>query len=249
MYVNDKKERDIMKRFIVFIAAMMIAMGVFGAATLDSGIPTDLEILVTAQNLYDYDVLTVDNLVALDILDRDTLRGLDLIMPLNNFAATATPEASMDVTEGYEVGSFWYDTTNDVMYSCIDSTTDTAVWFPMAVQTALPLNNFAATATPEASMDVTEGYEVGSFWYDTTNDVMYSCIDSTTDTAVWFPMAVQTALPLNNYAATAAPNATDSSYNGYSVGSIWIDTTADNFYICLDDTSLSGVWTVAAGDS
>jgi hypothetical protein len=192
MYVNDKKERDIMKRFIVFIAAMMIAMGVFGAATLYSGIPTDLEILVTAQNLYDYDVLTVDNLVALDILDRDTLRGLDLIMPLNNFAATATPEASMDVTEGYEVGSFWYDTTNDVMYSCIDSTTDTAVWFPMAVQTALPLNN---------------------------------------------------------YAATAAPNATDSSYNGYSVGSIWIDTTADNFYICLDDTPLSGVWTVAVGGS
>jgi hypothetical protein len=190
MYVNDKKERDIMKRFIVFIAAMMIAMGVFGAATLDSGIPTDLEILVTAQKLYDYDVLTVDNLVALDILDRDTLRGLDLIMPLNNFAATATPEASMDVTEGYEVGSFWYDTTNDVMYSCIDSTTDTAVWFPMAVQTALPLNN---------------------------------------------------------YAATAAPNATDSSYNGYSVGSMWVDVTNDDVYICTDDTSLSGSWTDALG--
>lgn len=180
-----------MKKLVILFVVIMATLMTFGAATLDSGIPTDLEILVTAQNLYDYDVLTVDNLVALDILTQDSLRELDLIIPLHNFAATDTPEASMDVTEGYEVGSFWYDTTNDVMYSCIDATTDTAIWFPMAVQTALPLNNYGATTAP----------------------------------------------------------GTNSSTEGYSVGSIWIDTTADNFYICLDDTAGNGVWTVATGDS
>jgi hypothetical protein len=87
-----------MKRFIVFIAVLTMAFSVFGAATLNSGLPTDLEILVTAQNLYDYDVLTQDNFIALDIIPE--------VVPLNNFEATATPEASMDVTEGYEVGSF-----------------------------------------------------------------------------------------------------------------------------------------------
>ena len=180
-----------MKKLVIFIVVIMATLMTFGAATLDSGIPTDLEILVTAQNLYDYDVLTVDNLVALDILTQDTFRELDLIIPLHNFSGTATPEASMDVTEGYEVGSFWYDTTNDVMYSCIDATTDTAVWYTVGVQ------------------------------------------------------AIE---PVNNYAATTAPGTVNSD-QGYSVGSIWIDTTADNFYICLDDTAGTGVWTVALGDS
>jgi hypothetical protein len=166
-----------MKRFIVFIAVLTMAFSVFGAATLNSGLPTDLEILVTAQNLYDYDVLTQDNFIALDIIPE--------VVPLNNFEATATPEASMDVTEGYEVGSFWFDTTNDVMYSCIDATTDTAIWYIVGVQALEPINNYAATEAPAGTDDVSEGYSVGSMWVDVTNNNVYFCLDSTEGSAVW----------------------------------------------------------------
>ncbi len=46
----------------------------------------------------------------------------------------------------------------------------------------------------------------------------------------------------NNYIATTAPSATDDSASGYAVGSVWIDVTADERYVCLDATATSAVW-------
>ena len=48
---------------------------------------------------------------------------------------------------------------------------------------------------------------------------------------------------VNNLAASAAPGATDDSDPaGYGVGSLWLDTTADKAYICLDATNGAAVW-------
>lgn len=47
----------------------------------------------------------------------------------------------------------------------------------------------------------------------------------------------------NNYAAAVAPTATDDSAAGYEVGSQWFDTTADVWYVCLDATAASAIWT------
>lgn len=47
----------------------------------------------------------------------------------------------------------------------------------------------------------------------------------------------------HSLAKTAAPGTGDDSLDGYSVGSVWIDTTADKAYICLDATSTAAVWT------
>jgi len=41
----------------------------------------------------------------------------------------------------------------------------------------------------------------------------------------------------NNLSATASPGATDDSAAGYAVGSLWIDTTGDKSYICVDATT------------
>lgn len=47
---------------------------------------------------------------------------------------------------------------------------------------------------------------------------------------------------LDKFDATTAPTANDDSGDGYEVGSIWVDTTADDAYICLDNTSTAAVW-------
>jgi hypothetical protein len=58
---------------------------------------------------------------------------------------------------------------------------------------------------------------------------------------------------VNNLAAAAPPGETDDSDPaGYGVGSLWLDTTNDKAYICLDATNGSAVWkdiTGAAGSA
>lgn len=49
----------------------------------------------------------------------------------------------------------------------------------------------------------------------------------------------------HNFAATAAPTATNDVDEGYTVGSVWIDTTNDVFYICVDNTDGAAVWNTA----
>jgi hypothetical protein len=57
---------------------------------------------------------------------------------------------------------------------------------------------------------------------------------------------------LHKLDATTAPGTGDDSADGYSVGSLWLDTTNDVAYICLDATASAAVWrkiTTTASDS
>lgn len=46
----------------------------------------------------------------------------------NNLNATAAPTVNDDASEGYGVGSNWFDTANDEAYTCLDATDGAAVW-------------------------------------------------------------------------------------------------------------------------
>ena len=47
---------------------------------------------------------------------------------LHKYAATVAPAVTNDIDEGYTPGSFWFDTTNDKAYVCLDNTDGAAVW-------------------------------------------------------------------------------------------------------------------------
>jgi hypothetical protein len=60
---------------------------------------------------------------------------------------------------------------------------------------------------------------------------------------------VRTSLGLGNAAvivdkldATSAPGVTNDIDEGYTVGSLWLDVTADKAYICVDNTDGAAVW-------
>ncbi len=56
-----------------------------------------------------------------------------------------------------------------------------------------------------------------------------------------------------NLDAAVAPTADEDTDDGYAVGSIWVDTTADISYLCLDASSGAAVWketsSIAAGEA
>ena len=54
--------------------------------------------------------------------------GLGNVANTLNNTTTVGPTTTNDNTEGYTIGSRWWDTTNDKEYVCLDTTTNTAVW-------------------------------------------------------------------------------------------------------------------------
>src|SRR5574343_1746710 len=45
-----------------------------------------------------------------------------------NFEATVAPSITDDTNAVYSIGSKWYDIINDIEYTCLDNTTNNAVW-------------------------------------------------------------------------------------------------------------------------
>jgi hypothetical protein len=66
---------------------------------------------------------------------------------------------------------------NGVMYTAVASGTGASTWSPR--------HNYAATAAPAVTDDLDLGYKVGSMWWDTTNDILYHCLDASDGAAVW----------------------------------------------------------------
>ncbi len=91
-------------------------------------------------------------------------------------------------------------------------------------------------AAIEASADVTDAANVA-----TAGAVMDSDISAAEGmlrkTAAGAYEAIKT-----NLSAAVAPGATDDSAAGYAVGSVWIDTTGDKTYVCVDATATAAVW-------
>lgn len=67
-------------------------------------------------------------------------------------------------------------------------------------------------------------------------------IDLTTSVTGVLPVANGGFAGIHKLNATTAPTANDDTGDGYAVGSVWIDTTNDRAYICLDATSTAAVW-------
>lgn len=154
----------------------------------------------------------------------------------NNFSATRAPTENDDSTEGYSPGSVWIDTSALKSYVCTNAAVGAAVWLET---TPLAQSNYAATVAPTVNDDSGSGYSVGSLWVNVTADDAYLCVNASSGAAVWRGLDVNT---LNNFAASAAPTTGDDSGDGYSAGSLWVDTTGDEAYICVDASVGAAVW-------
>ena len=99
------------------------------------------------------------------------------------------------------------------------------------------------TSDPGVNDDGTTGVQLGDFWRNTTTGQVFYNDGVGTGAAIWYDSGDAIgASKKANLAGTAAPTATDDSAAGYSVGSIWVDTTNDKAYICVDNTATAAIW-------
>ncbi len=72
----------------------------------------------------------------------------------------------------------------------IDLTTSVSGTLPAIHGGSGGKNNFSATSTPVATDDSTQGYAVGSFWYNTQTQKLYVLTNSTASSAVWAELSL-----------------------------------------------------------
>lgn len=151
------------------------------------------------------------------------------------------PTVNDDSSKGFKVSSHWVNITNDNAFICVDATLGAAVWRQVDPVTGL-LNNLNATTDPDADEDSGDGYSIGSRWINVTLNKEFVCLDNTLTSAVWKETTIVVSVLLDKLNATVAPDADNDNTEGYSVGSKWVDVTADKAYICVDTTTATAVW-------
>jgi hypothetical protein len=96
--------------------------------------------------------------------------------------------------------------------------------------------NDAAFVTAKGSAATT-----GDMYYNTTDNLIHYYDDA----SVWRLVEAEK----NNYTASVAPTINDDTTSGYTVGSKWINTTADKAYVCVDASSGAAVWNLSGGSA
>jgi len=132
----------------------------------------------------------------------------------SKFDATTAPTANEDSGDGYAVGSFWHDITNDKSYVCLDASVGAAVWIETTQS-----GGGAGDFTIDSSFPGAPG--AGELFYHTTHDTLFQYEGG------W--------IPLFNYSSTLnlyvdSGSGSDAAGKGYGSGA---DATASIQY-CWD---------------
>jgi len=143
--------------------------------------------------------------------------------------STTTDPTATDDTPDYVVGNLWVNTTTDEIFICVDNTSTAAIWQKQQGK--------SVASAPTATNDITEGYTIGSLWANTAIGVSFICTDNTDTAAVWKPISFG-----KNNSTGSAPGVTNDIDEGYLPGSVWLNTSSGQLYICSDNSDGAAVW-------
>lgn len=101
--------------------------------------------------------------------------------------------------------------------------------------------NLIATKPPTSNDNISKGYIVGSRWFDRLQNKEYVCVVSSETSAIWKETTKGEDIK-NNLIATNNPQPWDDALLGYKIGSLWINTSTNESFICIDNTVGSAIW-------
>ena len=112
-----------------------------------------------------------------------------------------------------------------------------------AIRIQLPQSTFDATVPPTTEDDITQGWKIGSLWVDTVTHTIYQCADNVIGEAVWLQMVPLKVVVGGGVAGGGIdPGAADDINQGFSVGSLWINSVDRTVFMCYDATASAAVW-------
>ena len=127
-------------------------------------------------------------------------------------------------------GEIRYETTKNKLWKDV-GTDDWVKIFSEAV--------WLETDDPTGSDGTNDGIQIDALWINITSGNMFLCTGTTATTSAWMSVAGN---GLNKLDATLPPSATDDIVLGYTVGSLWINISADKSWICVDNTASTAIW-------
>ena len=178
-----------------------------------------------------------------------TVNGGDNLTGIKTTAAD--PVAGNDDTQGYYAGYVWNATGSSKSFVCLDASTGAAVWSEISKLSAADIktlyeSNAGTNAFTDALLSKLNNIEPLADVTDSANvEAAGAVMDSDISEAEGFVRKTGAGAYeaiKSNLNASVAPATTNDSTEGYAVGSIWIDTTADKVYQCVDNTATSAVW-------
>jgi len=139
------------------------------------------------------DVISVNGQTGVvSLTTTDVEEGSNLYYTTARFDSRLTSKSTSDLTEGSNLyytdarvsanGNVSANSTHRARTDNPHSVTKAQVGLGNVANLKM---NLTAGSAPTASADSNAGYDVGSLWIDTTNDVAYRCVDATASNAVW----------------------------------------------------------------
>lgn len=148
--------------------------------------------------------------------------------------AVAPPTATDDSGSGYAAGSVWVDVNSNLVYLCTSAAASSAVWKHATAATTSQIaegtNLYYSEARVSSNADVAAA---------TTHAARTDNPHAVSKSQLGLANVANTK---NNFAASVAPTASNDAGEGYTVGSVWIDTSAGSSYVCTDATGSAAVW-------
>ena len=120
--------------------------------------------------------------------------------------------------------------------------------------------SYSSTSNPTVNNDgvdtagIGTSFSIGDHWVNTSTNKVYVCVDNSTGAAVWVDVTASSGG--FTYVTTSDPTAnndgvdTASIGQAFSVGDHWINTSTNQIYVCVDNSTGAAVWVdvTAAGD-
>lgn len=196
-------------------------------------------------------ILTVDVNGISDTEDLSSLAGTSALNSGNIFVGNVTNVATGVTMSGDatidNAGVITVNPASQVQSGIVEMANNTEADAGASNTLALSPANGEATYVKKTSINAKGDVIFGSANNTTTvlpasGNNGASLIEDSTTISGWNNMR-------NNYEAATAPGIGDDAGDGYRVGSVWVDTVANEFYICANNSAGAAVWVTSGSGS